>query len=55
MDIVMTLMARCDMVSGIWQLQREEEINGELQQKRRQLEVMGISTSNAKLLDGTYF
>eukprot|EP00978_Attheya_sp_CCMP212_P005694 scaffold12791_cov48-Attheya_sp.AAC.1 len=52
MDIVMTLVARCDTVSGIWQLQPEEEINGQLQQNRRQLQVVGISTSNAKLLDG---
>eukprot|EP00978_Attheya_sp_CCMP212_P004552 scaffold9932_cov42-Attheya_sp.AAC.1 len=52
MNIVMTLVARCDTVSGRWQLQPEEEINGQLQQKRRQLEVVGISTSNAELLDG---
>eukprot|EP00978_Attheya_sp_CCMP212_P014466 scaffold36898_cov54-Attheya_sp.AAC.1 len=45
MDIVMTLVARCDTVSGMWQLEPEEEING-------QLEVVGISTSNAQLLDG---
>eukprot|EP00978_Attheya_sp_CCMP212_P020467 scaffold58647_cov55-Attheya_sp.AAC.1 len=52
MDIVMTLVALCHTVSGIWQLQPEEEINGQLQQNGRQLEVVGISTSNAKLLDG---
>eukprot|EP00978_Attheya_sp_CCMP212_P031288 scaffold117667_cov47-Attheya_sp.AAC.2 len=53
MDIVLTLVARCDMVSGRWQLQPEEEINNrQLQQKRRELDVVGISTSKAKLFDG---
>eukprot|EP00978_Attheya_sp_CCMP212_P048056 scaffold467507_cov86-Attheya_sp.AAC.1 len=54
MDIVMALMARCDTVSGRWQLQQqqqEEEINRQLQQKMRQLELVGLSGSNAKLLD----
>jgi hypothetical protein len=55
MDIVITLVGRCDSVSGRWQLQPEEEIKRQLQQKRRQLEVVGISTSNAKLSNGTHF
>jgi hypothetical protein len=59
MEIVMTLMARCDTVSGRWQLQQQqqqqqqqEEINRQLQQEMGQLELVGLSGSNAKLLDG---
>jgi hypothetical protein len=54
MDIVVTIMARCDTASGRWELQQQqqEEINRQLQQKSRQLELVGISGSNIKLSDG---
>eukprot|EP00978_Attheya_sp_CCMP212_P044220 scaffold304525_cov51-Attheya_sp.AAC.1 len=62
MDIATTLVSPCDTVSGRLQLlQKEkynrqkllpgEEYNRQLQQKRRQLEVVGLSTSSAKFLD----